>query len=227
MLLLPILQRTEFAIEQVSHNWQRRRNIMSIDLRFLLILFTATTAFATGDSARSNWKVQIGFAKMDVRPSTSPTVQDDSGMSFGLVGRYAIFDSPDLIGLDLDYGYRYRGISGIKMHQFGVGLTPALHINDYLVPYAPISVGYNNFSPESSGFYFSAGIGLESEWFEDFSTRISYIMTFDELYELNTVGLGTSYWFDNGWGLGLDLDFISGQRSVKGTDVRASLGYSF
>ena len=164
---------------------------------------------------------------MDVRPTKSPTVLDDSGLSIGIGGKYAFIETPDLIGVDFDYEYRYRAISGARMHQFGIGATPALHIHEFFRPYLPISLGYNNFSPESSGFFFSTGIGVESEWFEDFSTRLSYKITLDDLYEINALSLGTSYWFENGMGIGMDVDFLSGQQSVKGTDFRLNFGYSF
>ena len=199
---------------------------MRIVPSLLLLLFAVSTSSATGDLARNHWKVQIGFAKMDVRPNASPTTIDDSGLSLGLGGKYAFVEMPDLIGLDFDYGYRYRAISGAKMHEFGVGLTPALHVHDFFRPYLPLSIGYNNFSPESSGFFFAAGLGVESEWMEDWSTRLSYTLKYDDLYEINELSLGTSYWFES-WGIGLDLDFLSGQRSIKGTDFRLNVGYSY
>ncbi len=149
----------------------------------ILILLTALSLhnFAGADLARKFYKAQIGFAKMDVRPTNSSTILYESGLSLGIAGKFAFFDNPDKFSLDFDYGYKY-------------------------------------------GFYFSPGIGAESAWTNQFSTRISYQWTLGGLYEQGELGIGTSYWFEEVWGIGLDLGFLSGQRSMKGVDVSFSIG---
>jgi hypothetical protein len=195
----------------------------------ILILLTALSLhnFAGADLARKFYKAQIGFAKMDVRPTNSSTILNESGLSLGIEGKFAFFDNPDKFSLDFDYGYKYRAISPAKMHRFGVALTPALHVHEFFTPYAPLGFGYHSFSPEDSGFYFSPGIGAESAWTNQFSTRISYQWTLGGLYEQGELGIGTSYWFEEVWGIGLDLGFLSGQRSMKGVDVSFSIGTHF
>ena len=66
--------------------------------------------FAQADLAEKFYKVQVGFAKMEVRPSTSTVIEEESGLSFGIGGKFVFLNNPDKFGFDLDYGYKYRSI---------------------------------------------------------------------------------------------------------------------
>ena len=196
-------------------------------LQFLPLLALFLHHFSSADLGRKFYKVQVGFAKMEVRPSSSAIIEEESGVSFGIGGKFAFLDNPDKFGLDLDYGYKYRSIAPAKMHRFGVALTPALYVHDYFIPYAPIGFGYHSFNPEDSDFYFSPGVGVESAWTDQFSTRYAYQWTTNGLYKLGEFNFGASYWFEEVWGIGLDLGLISGQRSAKGVDFSFSVGTHF
>ncbi len=85
-------------------------------------------------------------------------------------------------------------------------------------------------SDSDSESYFGSGLGLESEFTEQFLISIGYAKDFIDGVDTNECGGGVSYWFENSFVLGLDMSFGSfdeGGVKFKTTNVEFSTGFAF
>jgi hypothetical protein len=148
----PPFPNLSFPLIRMNRSTSYSQPLMRTPAR-ILILLTALSLhnFAGADLARKFYKAQIGFAKMDVRPTNSSTILYESGLSLGIAGKFAFFDNPDKFSLDFDYGYKYRAISPAKMHRFGVALTPALHVHKFFTLKTAVFISLRGSVPSLPG----------------------------------------------------------------------------
>jgi hypothetical protein len=202
-------------------------------MKYIPLILVAVLAnvnlHAKGDLGRSSVVAEVGFGKAKIKKTSF----SESSFSIGLSGTHALVRDPDLFGADLGLGYKYTDYSIIDTHDFEFSATPYLHLSQYFKPYLLAGIGLTNlngFGSSSTEFSYSVGIGIESEFIENWSTRISYDVRFVDDLDEGIFGLGTGYWFGNGFGLGIDyshavIDYWGGD--LVRDSVGLNAGFAF